>query len=96
MRALFAWQYWDRVALVAGAIPLILLLTGFYAGEAFGGTTGHLIAGSLVLYFVSAAIAWRSGDGRFIAGGCAMLMVPAILGVPLLVILMACLGGNCL
>ncbi|KTE49793.1 MULTISPECIES: hypothetical protein [unclassified Sphingopyxis] len=97
MNGVARWKHWDMVALVAGAVPLILILLGAYAGvDVTVGFSGYLIIGAVLLYLMGAALAWRQGDGRLIAGGCAMLMIPAVLSIPLIILAIACLNGNCL
>lgn len=98
--AILAWRHWDRVALVAGGVPLTLFLIGAYTGKDLGGLFYPLILGALLLYMLSAAIAWRSGDGRLIAGGCAMIVIPVALLLPVffwwIMLLLACVMGDCI
>ncbi|MDK2760339.1 MAG: hypothetical protein KYX64_03155 [Sphingopyxis sp.] len=94
------WKYWDVVALVAGGVPLTLVLIGFYTGEDFGGLSGPLILIAALLCLIAAAFAWRTGDGRLIAGGCAMIIIPVAVLLPVLLIPLmlfgACVMGDCL
>lgn len=104
MRGSFArlacWPYWDAVALVAGAIPLLILLAGFYLRYNFGGYGVAIAVAAALLYVCGAAFAWRRGDSRMIASGCAMLMIALMLMLPIIIgtafLLIACFMGNCI
>ena len=96
MRKIASWKHWDVIALVSGGIPLIIFLSSIYELRISDSFAGPLVLGSVLLYLISAALAWRSGDGRLIAGGCGMLLVPAVLSFPLILLSVACFAGNCL
>ena len=97
MTAIARWKRWDVVALTSGAVPLILILIAAYTEiKPFGDFSGHVMIGSALLYLVASAFAWKHGDGRLIAGGCAMLIVPAVISFPLIMLFVACLAGNCI
>lgn len=96
MKTVAGWKHWDVVALISGGVPLIVFLSSIYELRIFDSFAGPLVLGSVLLYLVSAALAWRSGDGRMIAGGCGMLLVPAVLSFPLILLAVACFAGNCL
>ena len=85
---------------MAGGVPLTLVLIGFYTGEDFGGLSGPLILIAALLCPIAAAFAWRTGDGRLIAGGCAMIIIPVAVLLPVLLtplmLFGACVMGDCL
>jgi hypothetical protein len=94
------WVHWDVIALLAGAIPLLILLAGVYLRYNFGGYGVAIMVAAVLLHVCGAAFAWRRGDGRMIASGCALLMIALILMLPVIIgtafLLAACLMGNCI
>ena len=94
------WKYWDVVALVAGSIPPVLLMVAYYGGKELSGLSGPFILSAVPLYLLSATLAWRRGDGRLIAGGCAMLMFAVVLMLPAILasafLLAVCFTGDCI
>jgi len=100
LRRVARWKYWDVVALIAGGVPPVVLLVAYYGGKDLGGLSGPLILTAVPLYLLSAALAWRRGDGRLIAGGCAMLMIAVILMLPAILasafLLAVCFTGDCI
>ena len=97
---LAGWAHWDAVALVAGGVPLLILLAGIYLQHDFGGYGVAVMAAGVLLHIGSAAFAWRRGNGRLIASGCALLMVALMLMLPAIIVgafvLAACFTGNCI
>ncbi|MBW8296464.1 hypothetical protein [Sphingopyxis sp.] len=93
------WKYWDVVAFVAGSIPPVLLLIAYYGGKHLSRLSGPVVLAAVPLYLLSATLAWRRGDGRLIAGGCAMLMIALILMLPVILasafLLATCFTGDC-
>ncbi len=94
------WVRWDAVALVAGGIPLLILLAAIYLQYDFGGYGVAIMTAAALLHVCGAAFAWRRGNGRLIASGCALLMVALMLMLPAIIaaafMLAACFTGNCI
>ncbi len=94
------WKYWDIVAFVSGGVPPLLLLLSFYGAKDLGGLWGPLFLAAVPLYLLSAVLAWRRGDARLIAGGCATLMIALVLMLPAILasafLLATCFAGDCL
>lgn len=97
------WRYWDVLALVAGAVPILLAVIAsandlHYGGSAiFVGSAGpsFVLAAllSVAILLMSAAMGWRSGNRWLIAAGGLLLLLSA---VPSLLLLAGCAMGNCI
>lgn len=97
------WRYWDVLALIAGAFPILLAVIAsanelHYGGPAiFVGSAGPSFALaallSVAILLTSAAMGWRSGNRWLIAGGGLLLLLGA---APSLLLLAGCAMGNCI
>jgi len=100
MRNVARWKHWDVVSLVSGGAPLVIFLILFYGWSDLAGFADELLLASLFVYFASVILAWRHGDGRLIAAGCAMLIIVPVVMLPVLVgaagLLYSCFRGDCL
>lgn len=97
------WRYWDVLAFVAGAMPIALTLFASIAGLHYGGVM--IFAGSagsglwlvsllcVAVFLVGAIAGWRSGNHWLIVSGGLLL---ALCAAPSLLLLAACLNGNCI
>lgn len=89
------WRHWDATALCAGAIPLLVLAL-FYAGVTPAAFDTALLVVWLLIYPVAAFFAWRQGDGRLAAAGALLLLLAVLIASPMILLLAACLMGNCI
>jgi len=97
------WKHWDVLAFAAGAIPIFLAIIASAAGidsggmMIFAGSAGtELWLASLLcaaVFFIGAVAGWRFGNRRLIAAGGLLL---ALCAAPSLLLLAACLNGNCI
>ena len=94
-RGIAGWRHWDAAAFCAGAAPLLVLAL-FYADAAPAALNTALLVVSLLIYPVAAFFAWRQGDGRFAAAGALLLLLAVLIASPLILLLVACLMGNCI
>lgn len=96
------WEYWDVLALCAGAAPLLLAIAvGLFAPHhnaalIFVGSAGELARlASLIcvgIFAIGAVAAWRSGSRWLIGGGGLLLLLSAS---PSFLLLLACFSDNC-
>jgi len=97
------WRYWDVLALVAGAVPVLLAMIAsandlYYGGSAiFIGSAGPSFALaallSVAIFLISAAMGWRSGNRWLIAAG-GLLQLLSV--APSLLLLAGCARGDCI
>ncbi|OHC98798.1 MAG: hypothetical protein A2885_17265 [Sphingopyxis sp. RIFCSPHIGHO2_01_FULL_65_24] len=90
-----AWRHWDTAALCAGATPLVILAL-YYADIGPAAFQMLLLAISLMLYPVAATFALRQGDGWLAVAGGLLLLAAIVIALPLLLLVMACLTGDCI
>lgn len=94
-RGIAHWRHWDAAAFCAGAGPLLVLVL-FYAEAAPAGLNEVLLAVSLLIYPVAAFFAWRQRDGRLAAAGALLLLLAVLIASPMILLLFACLMGDCI
>ena len=97
------WRYWDVMAFVAGAVPVLLAMIAsandlHYGGSAiFIGSAGPSFALaallSVAIFLISAAMGWRFGNRSLIAAGGLLLLLSV---VPSLLLLAGCARGDCI
>jgi len=89
------WRHWDAAAFCAGATPLLVLAL-FCADAAPAAFNTALLIVSLLIYPVAAFLAWRQGDGRLAAAGALLLLLAVLIASPMILLLVACLMGDCI
>lgn len=89
------WKYWDAIALLAGAVPLIILAL-FYSEATPATLNALLLILSLVTYPIATLLSWRQGDCRLAAAGGMLLILAVAIASPLILLLTACLMGDCI
>ena len=89
------WKHWDLAALLAGGVPLIVLLL-FHAEAAPAEINILLLSGALVVFGLGAIFSWRQGDARLAAAGGLLLILALAIASPMILLLFACLMGNCI
>ncbi|MDO9364461.1 MAG: hypothetical protein Q7T60_16155 [Sphingopyxis sp.] len=89
------WKYWDATALVFGAVPLVVLGL-FYSGATPASFNTLLLILSLLIYPIAALVSWRQGDYRLAATGGILLILAIVIASPLILLLTACLMGDCI
>lgn len=94
-RGVAGWRHWDAAALCAGVAPLLVLAL-YYADIGPAAFHMTLLVVSLMLYPVATTFALRQGDGWLAVAGGLLLLAAIVIALPLLLLLMACLMGNCI
>ena len=89
------WKYWDATALAASAVPLIVLALFHFRATPASFNTLLLIL-SLSIYPVATLLSWRQGDCRLAAVGGMLLILAVTIASPLILLLTACLMGDCI
>jgi len=89
------WKYWDVAAFVAGCVPLLVLLL-FHVEAASAEINVILLVGALLIYSLGALFSWRQGDARLAAVGGVLLILAIVIASPMILLLIACLMGDCI
>lgn len=89
------WKHWDATAFVASLVPLLVLFF-FHNDIAPSEVNVLLLIGSLVTYATGALFSRRQGDGRLAAAGGLVLVLAIVIASPWILLLVACLTGNCI
>jgi len=95
--------YWDVLALGAGAVPILVAAIASASDLHYGGSAIFIGSGgpsfalaallSVVVFLMSTAMGWRSGNRWLIAAGGVLLLLSA---APSLLLLAGCAKGDCI